>query len=69
MQMFVIGFFETRISILGPNVTNPTLKYVAYKDVAYGDPIHKDIQCIKKAKQHEEAHKATSYALGKGSIF
>ena len=68
-EMFIIGFFEIGISISGPNLANPTLRYVAYKDAEYGDPIHKDIQCLKEAKQHKEAYKATSYALGKGPIF
>ena len=48
-EMFIIGFFEIGVSIFGPNVANPTLKYVAYKDAKYGDPIHKDIQCLKES--------------------
>ena len=50
-------------------MANPTLSYVAYKDVEYEDLGHKDIQRLKEAKRHEEARKAISYALGKGSIF
>ena len=68
-EMFITLFFETGISIFGPNVANPTLRYVAYKDAEYGDPVHEDIQRLKEAKQHEEACKVTSNALGKGSIF
>ena len=67
--MFVIGFLEIGISIFGLNVANPTLTFVAYKDAEYGDWVHEDIQRLKEAKQHEEARKATSYALSKGSIF
>ena len=63
-KMFITGFFEIGISIFEPNVANPTLRYVAYKDAKYGDLVHKDIQCLKEAKQHEEVRKATSYALG-----
>ena len=68
-EMFVTGFFETGISIFGSNMANLTLRYVAYKDAEYRDPLHKDIRHLKEAKQHEGACKATSYALGKGSIF
>ena len=42
-EMFVKRFFEIGISIFGPNVANPTLRYVAQRYVEYGDPIHKDI--------------------------
>ena len=68
-EMFVTRFFEIGISIFGPNVANPILRYVAYKDAEYGDPIHKDIRRLKEVKRHEEAHKVMSYALGKGSVF
>ena len=63
--MFIIGFFEIGVSIFGPNVANPTLRYVAYKDAEYGDPVHKDIWHLEESQKHEEACKATSYALGK----
>ena len=68
-EMFVTGVFEISISIFGPNMANPTLRYVAYKDVEYGDPVHKDIRRLKESQKHEEAPKATSYALGKGTTF
>ena len=42
-ELFITSFFEIGVSIFGPNMTNPTLKYVAYKDVEYGDPVHEDI--------------------------
>ena len=42
-EMFVIGFFDIDISIFGPNMASSTLKYVAYKDVEYGDLVHEDI--------------------------
>ena len=67
--MFVTGFFETSISIFGPNVANPTLRYVAYKDAEYGDPEHEDIQRLEESQKHEETRKATSYALGKHTFF
>ena len=54
-------FFEMGISIFGPNVANLTLKY--------GDPVHEDIQRLGESQRHGKAHKATSYALSKGSIF
>ena len=63
--MFITGFFETGVSIFGPNVANPTLRHVAYKDAGYGDPVHEDIWRLKESQKHEEARKATSYALGK----
>ena len=68
-KMFIIGFFEIGVSIFGPNVANPTVKYVAYKDAKYGDPAHKDIRRLKESQKHEEACKATSYALGKHTFF
>ena len=68
-EMFVIGFFEKIISIFGPNVANPTLRYVAYKDVEYGDLVHEDIQHLKEEKSKEEVCKVINYTLGKGSIF
>ena len=64
-EMLITGFFEIGVSMFGSNVANPTLRYVAYKDVKYGDPVHEDIQCLKESQKHEEACKATSYALGK----
>ena len=64
-EMFITRFFEIGVSIFGPNVANPTLKYEAYKDAKYGDPVHKDIWRLKESHKHEEACKATSYALGK----
>ena len=42
-EMFVTGFFQIGISIFGPNVANPALRYVAYKDAEYGDLVHEDI--------------------------
>ena len=63
--MFVTRFVEIDVSIFGPNVANPTLRYVAYKDTKYGDLVHEDIQRLKESQKHEEARKATSYALGK----
>ena len=54
-EMFIIGFFETCVSIFGPNVANPTLKYVAYKDAEEGDPIHQAI------KQHKEQQGKKTY--------
>ena len=42
-EMFITGFFEIGVSIFGPNVANPTLRYVAYKDANYRDPVHEDI--------------------------
>ena len=50
-------------------MANPTLKYVAYKDVEYGDPVHEDIRHLKESQKHKEACKATSYALGKQTFF
>ena len=68
-EIFVTGFFEIGISIFGPNMANPTLRYVVYKDVEYGDPIHEDIQCLKEERKHEEVLKAIGYTLSKNSIF
>ena len=68
-EMLVTGCFDTGISIFGPNVANPTLRYVAYKDAEYGDPVHKNIQRLKESQRHEEERKVISYALGKGNIF
>ena len=34
-EMFVVGFFETGIAKFSPNVSNPTLKYVAHEDATY----------------------------------
>ena len=68
-EIFITGFFATGVSIFGPNVANPTLTYVAYKDTEYGDPVHEDIQRLEESKKHEEARKATSYALGKQTFF
>ena len=42
-EMFVTVFCKTSIFIFAPNMVNPTLKYVAYKDVEYGDPMHEAI--------------------------
>ena len=68
-EMYITGFFETCVSIFGPNVANPTLRYIAYKDAKYGGPVHKDIRRLKESHKHEEACKATSYALGKQTFF
>ena len=35
-EMFITGFFETGISIFGPNVANPTLRYVAGLEFGIG---------------------------------
>ena len=35
----------------------------------YGDPIHENIQCLRESQRHEEALKAASNDLDKGSIF
>ena len=67
--MFIIGFFEIGVSIFGPNMANPTLKYVAYKDAKYGDPVQEDIQRLEESQKHVEACKAMSYDLGKETIF
>ena len=63
--MFIIGFFEIGVSIFGPNVANTALRYVAYKDAEYGDPVHEDIWRLEKSQKHEVARKATSYAFDK----
>ena len=68
-EIFITGFFETGISIFGPNLANPTLRYVAYKDTKYKDQVHEDIRCFEESQKHAKARKAMSYALGKGSIF
>ena len=68
-EMFIIGFFETGVSIFGPNMANPTLRYVAYKDVEYGDLVHEDVRRLEESQKHEEVCKATSYALGKHTFF
>ena len=68
-EMFVRGFFETSISIFGPNGASLTLKYIAYKDAESGDPVQEDIRRLKESHRHEEACKATSYALGKQIFF
>ena len=67
--MFIIGFSKIGVSILGPNVANPTLRYVAYKDAEYGDLVHEDIRRLEESQKHAKAHKAMSYALGKETIF
>ena len=48
-EMFITGFFEIGVSIFGPNVANPTLRYVAYKDAKDGDPVHEAIQRLKES--------------------
>ena len=68
-EIFVTGFFETSISIFGPNVANPTLRYVAYKDAKYKDLVHEDIQRLEESHKRVEPRKVTSYALGKETIF
>ena len=68
-EMFITGFFVTGVSIFDPNVANPTLRYIAYKDAKYGDPVHRDIQHLKESQKHEEACKAISYVLGKQTLF
>ena len=42
-EMFTTGFFEKGLSIFGPNVQNPRLRYVAYKEAEAGDPIQRTI--------------------------
>ena len=42
-EIFVTRFFKIGISIFGPNVANMTLKFVAYKDAKYKDPVHEEI--------------------------
>ena len=49
-EIFVTGFFDTGLSIFGPHVQNPTLRYVAFKDVEEKDPVHQGIL------QEEERH-------------
>ena len=68
-EIFVTRFFETGISIFGLNVANLTLRYVAYKDAKYKDLVHEDIRPLEESQKHVEACKATSYALGKETIF
>ena len=68
-EMFVIGFLEIGISIFGLNVANPTLRYVAYKNAEYRDPMHDDIQRLEESHKHAKAWKAICYALGKETIF
>ena len=48
-EMFIKGFFEIGVSIFGPNVANLTLRYAAYKDAEYGDPVYEDIQHLKES--------------------
>ena len=48
-EMFITGFFETGVSIFGPNVANPTLRYMSYKDAKYGDPVHEDIRRLEES--------------------
>ena len=49
-----MGLFEIGISIFGPDFSNHALRYVAYKDAEYGDPVHEDIRRLKEAKQHKK---------------
>ena len=65
-EMFVTGFIKSRLQIFGPNVKNPTLRYVAYKDAETGNPIHQAILRQEEEQQQEQIRKATGYALARG---
>ena len=67
-EMFVIGFIDSGLSIFGPNVQNPALRYMAYKDAEEGDPVHEAIKRQEEAIRREEVRKATGYALSHNSF-
>ena len=46
-EMFLTGFFTKQLAIFNPFNTNPTFRYIAYKDVEEGNPVH---DLIKKAQ-------------------
>ena len=63
-EIFVTSFFDTSLSIFGPHVQNPTLRYIAFKDVEEKDPIHhqailQEEECHRK----EEERQAKIHAL------
>ena len=49
-EMFLTGFFTNGLVIFNPFSTNPTYKYIAYKDAEEGNPVHALIKKAKEAK-------------------
>lgn len=62
-EMFVTGFIDSGLSIFGPNVRNPTLRYVAYKDAEEGDAVHEAIRKQEETIRREKVRKATFSAM------
>ena len=52
-EMFLTGFFTNGLVIFNPFSTNPTYRYIAYKDAKEGNPVHALIKKVKDAKQAE----------------
>ena len=51
-EMFLTGFFTKHLATFNPFNTNPTFRYIAYKDAKEGNPMH---DLIKKAEDAEHA--------------
>ena len=64
-EIFVTGFFDTGLSIFGPHVQNPTLRYVAFKDAESKDPVHQAILQEEERRRKEDERQATMYALAR----
>ena len=63
-EMYLTRFFTKGLVIFNPYNTNPTYRYIAYKDTKEGNPIH---PMIKKAEDAQRAKRlrmatATSYS-------
>ena len=64
-EMFTTGFFEKGLAIFGPNAKNPTLRYVAYKEVEVGDPVQRAVLQAEEHRQQEDIHRAFAHAISK----
>ena len=53
-EMFLTGFFTKHLAIFNPFNTNPTFRYIAYKDAKEGNPVH---NLIKKAEDVKRAER------------
>ena len=61
-EMFVIGFFTKGLVIFNPYHTNPTYRYISYKDAEEGNPIHAMIKKAKDAQKAKRLRMATATA-------
>ena len=64
-EMFLTGFFTNSLVIFNPFNTNPTYRYIAYKDAEAGDPMQRAILQAEHNNKQEDIWQASANVVSR----